>query len=287
MRSVAVDGVDQRIWKADIKKVDRSAVAAATSAAKAGNKHSALLHIVNASCSVRLLLSDRSLTYESSQFLPPDAIATVDTKKKSVRTKFGTTVRVNISIAPLSDVESSLVQNAQIEEKLDQVADQSYQLRQENEELRRLAASGYLNFVRMVDPLDFCCFVFILTLGDRAKAAKAMNMKERSFYARVASWATRGRAYKRLFELVKARKILGRKGVVPLGASLQSSGVHDESENPKTHAEVLQQIRAGKLDQNELPQHLQEILNALLEINKDNWKSIRDELVPLIKEILQ
>ena len=125
MRSVAVDGVDQRIWKADIKKVDRSAVAAATSAAKAGNKHSALLHIVNASCSVRLLLSDRSLTYESSQFLPPDAIATVDTKKKSVRTKFGTTVRVNISIAPLSDVESSLVQNAQIEEKLDLTKNQA------------------------------------------------------------------------------------------------------------------------------------------------------------------
>lgn len=167
---------------------------------------------------------------------------------------------------------------------LDAVARENYELRNENEELRRLATEGYLRFVRTVEPLDFCCFVFILAYGDRAKAARELEMKERTFYERVASWAKRGPDYKRMFSLVKCRKRALSKGTVPLGASLQSGGVAGDGENPETVRAVLDRINEGSLGQQDYPKVLQDILHALVEMNVTNWPKIRTELIDIIRE---
>ncbi len=167
---------------------------------------------------------------------------------------------------------------------IETIAKGNYELRKENEELRRLAAEGYLKFVRAVEPLDFCCFVFILAYGDRAKAARKLEMKERKFYLRVESWATRGADYRRMFSLVKCRKTALCKGSVPLGTSLQSGGIADKGENPDTIQAVLDRIQEGSIGQLDYPKVLQDILDALVEMNAKNWPKIRTELVEIIRE---
>lgn len=167
---------------------------------------------------------------------------------------------------------------------LESVAQGNYELRKDNEDLRRLAADGYFKFVLLVDPLDFRYFAAIFALGDRAKAARELEVKERTFYERVDSWATRGPEYKRMLAIVKARKVALRKGTVRLGSAMQFGGSQDEAENPHTMMAVLDQIKAGNLEQEDYPKLLQDILNALLDMGDKNWQLIRDELVPMIRE---
>lgn len=169
---------------------------------------------------------------------------------------------------------------------LDAVAKGNYELRTENEELRRLASDGYFKFVLSVDPLDFRYFAAIFAVGDRAKAARLFNNEigERRFYERVDSWKSRGPEYKRMYRIVEARKKAGRHGMIRLNESLQSASVQEEAENPETLQAVLDRLHADDLDQRSFPALLQDILNALLDMNDDNWRPIRDELVPVIRE---
>lgn len=169
---------------------------------------------------------------------------------------------------------------------LDAVAKGNYELRKENEELRRLAADGYFKFVLSVDPLDFRYFAAIFAMGDRAKAATLFKdeIGERRFYERVSSWKSRGPEYKRMYRIVEARKKAGRHGKIRLNDSLQSASVKDEAENPETLQAVLDKLHADDLDQRNFPALLQDILNALLDMNDRNWRPIRDELVPVIRE---
>lgn len=169
---------------------------------------------------------------------------------------------------------------------LEAVAKGNYELRKENEELRRLAADGYFKFVLSVDPLDFRYFAAIFAMGDRAKAATLFKdeIGERRFYERVDSWKSRGPEYKRMYRIVEARKKAGRHGKIRLNESLQSASVQDEAENPETLQAVLDKLHADDLDQRSFPALLQDILNALLDMNDQNWRPIRDELVPIIRE---
>ena len=179
---------------------------------------------------------------------------------------------------------SALVKTVeQLRDDMRAVAKGSYELRQENEELRRLAADGYLKFARTVDPVDFSCFIFILAYGDRAKAARVLNMKQRTFYERVDGWATRGSVYERMLALVKCRKESLSKGTVPLGASVQSGGT-SEAENPETIQAVLDRVHGRNVAQRDYPDVLREILNALVEMNAKNWSAIRTELIEGIRE---
>lgn len=169
---------------------------------------------------------------------------------------------------------------------LDAVAKGNYELRKENEDLRRLAADGYFKFVLSVDPLDFRYFAAIFAKGDRAKAAQLFKdeIGERRFYERIDSWKSRGPEYKRMYRIVEARKNAGRHGKIRLNESLQSASVQDEAENPDTMQDVLDKLHADNLDQRSFPSLLQDILNALLDMNDTNWRAIRDELVPAIRE---
>ncbi len=167
---------------------------------------------------------------------------------------------------------------------LEAVAAGNFKLRVENDELRRLAANGFLNFVRSVDPEDFCSFAFILAYGDRAKAAQVLETSPRRFYEQIASWKNRGPAYKQMYAWVQRRKTSMQKGTVPLGDQLQMGGVHDEGENPKTISAVLDQIESGNLDQRDYPEILQGILKVLADMNPGNWQVIRKEVMEGIRE---
>ena len=171
-----------------------------------------------------------------------------------------------------------------MDRNLEAVAKDKYELRKENEDLREMLARGYLKFVRSVDPVDACGFIFILVYGDRAKAARELGVDQRRFYERVKSWAAKGPAYKRMFALVECRKTSLRKGEVPLGMSVQSGGVHGEAENPETLAAVLEQVKAGRVSQDGYPEFLREILGGLVEMDEKNWQAIRAELVVNIRE---
>ncbi|HOC73721.1 MAG TPA: hypothetical protein PKL54_12955 [Candidatus Hydrogenedentes bacterium] len=168
--------------------------------------------------------------------------------------------------------------------KIDAAASGMQELRKENEELKGLAAGGYLDFVRSAEPTDVCYFFYILAYGDRAKAARELGEDQRRFYERVDGWAKRGPAYKRMFGLVKCRKTSLRKGTVPLGVALQSGGVADEGENPETLEAVFGQIKDGSLDQRSYPAVLREILGALVKMDAKNWQVIQKELVTMIEE---
>lgn len=280
-RTVEVDGAVQRVWKADFVKVDHAAIGAAKAAMKVGKRHLGLFRLASASCTARLLLADRKLTYRCSHILPPAWVVAVDTEKQQIRMNGGDTVAARVSIANLSDEEALLVQYTRLEERFADFSDEHYRLKQENEALHRLAAQGYLEFSRRVEPRDFCCFIYIMAYGGRAKAAREMGMCSSTFYEVVASWEKRGPQYRNLAKMVSGLKVACRKGLVPLGSSLQSSGRGDELENPETNTAVLEQIMGGGSDQ---PQQLREVLELLVKMNPNNWAAIRDELVPIIKE---
>lgn len=166
------------------------------------------------------------------------------------------------------------------------IATNTYELRKENEDLRRLASDGYFKFVLTVDPLDFRYFAAIFAKGDRAKAAQLFEdeIGKRRFYERIDSWKSRGPEYKRMYRIVEARKNAGRHGKIRLNESLQSASVQDEAENPDTLQAVLDKLHADNLDRRGFPALLQDILSALLDMNENNWRAIRDELVPAIRE---
>jgi hypothetical protein len=186
--------------------------------------------------------------------------------------------------ARLSEGKGLVKTVERLDRNMEAIAKRDYEMQKEIEELHQLAAKGYLDFIRSAEPIDVCCFIFILAYGDRAKAARELGMVPRRFYERVDAWAGRGPEYKRMSALVKCRKTGLRKGTVPLGASLQSGGVQGDAENPQTMLAVLEQIRAGNLDQKDYPGLLQEILNALAEMNAANWRAIQGEVIGIIRE---
>ena len=67
------------------------------------------------------------------------------------------------------------------------IAKNEYELRQENAELQRLQAEGYLKFAAKISGSDFTAFIYIMALGNRKKAADALGIPHRSFYDRLTS----------------------------------------------------------------------------------------------------
>ena len=162
------------------------------------------------------------------------------------------------------------------------IAKNEYQLRQENEELRSLAERGFLRFVNGVDPDDFRAFAAIMLTGTRSKAAEALRIPQTTMWNRVAAWPSRGADYKRLYRMVEWRKKTARKIKVRLDDSLLGTEVEGQAENPETAADVLAAMR-DKTDEKSRDDLLRDILQALCSQNADNWESVRDELIEILK----
>ena len=114
--TIKIDGKVECVWKADVEKVEpnphlvrsHSTVTPPLSARKGVDR----LKLATSTCRVRLLTAERCVIYVTGGFIPPDAVASIDTKSKMLRTISGACVPVRIFVARLSPVESVFVQNA-------------------------------------------------------------------------------------------------------------------------------------------------------------------------------
>jgi hypothetical protein len=162
------------------------------------------------------------------------------------------------------------------------IAKNEYQLRQEIAELRSLAEGGFLRFVNRVDPDDFRTFAAIMLTGNRYRAAEALRIPDTTLWTRVAAWPSRGTEHKRMYRVIEWRKKVGRKIKVRLDDSLLGTEVEGQAENPETAADVLAAMR-DKTDEMSRDDLLRDILQALCRQNADNWESVRDELIEILK----
>ena len=190
----------------------------------------------------------------------------------------------------LSEIVAGRVENRDGFKKtvggLEAVALGNYALRQENEELRQLNKDGYFKFAVRVDGEDFLAFATIMALGNRKAAADHLRIPHRTFYNRVEQWGKRGKDYQLLLRYIDWRKRSSRHLNVTLPQSIQSGSSTGQTENPDTVNELLDKIKTA--DSNGYPALMADILQALESQNTGNWRSVRQELVDLIKEeILQ
>jgi hypothetical protein len=173
-----------------------------------------------------------------------------------------------------------------LERRIESIARDNCELRKENEKLLLLSGDVCLKLVRAVAPEDLRCFSAILALGDRAKAARHLGIPRQSFYHRVASWSTRGPEYKRMTRIIQARTRIARNGDVRLPDSVLYGGISDDAENPKSVQGVLERIKSPDSAGDNSVSLLKDILGALADMNPENWRAIREELLPIIKEEL-
>ena len=170
-----------------------------------------------------------------------------------------------------------------VNEAVNVVAKNNFNLKSQNEELRNLFKRSLFDFALTVKPEDFHAFIYIIAYGDRAKAAKALGIDdkhERRFYESVNSWKQRGREYEIMYDVIETRKREMLKEPIPLDVYLDP----ETAANPKTLREILAKTKNGVLDQRDYPMILQEVFHVLKKMNAQNWEAIRKELATNLKE---
>jgi hypothetical protein len=211
--------------------------------------------------------------------VPPRSFSALDEDFCEIGSRIAEELEASRFTHPPSEGSEKLMER--IERKLEAFAQNGYELQKENEELKRLLSGRYLKIISTVDPEDFKAFVCILALGNRKAASDQLRIPHRTFYDRVASWESRGRAYQSMFRLVEWRKKIGGKIKLRLDDSLQSGEPSDRPENPKTIRDVISQSSSR-----DYPTILRQILQELMEQTPENCVKIRDELIELIKDEL-
>jgi hypothetical protein len=167
---------------------------------------------------------------------------------------------------------------------LDTVARDKYELREENEqlvaerdELEGQQAEKFFGFAAEVSKDDFWDFALIMALGNRRKAATALQVAERSFYERVGNWSrNRNKGYQKMVRLMEWRKAVARRSEERL-----PSGDNDEAANPKLVKDLLEVMKAG--DNLDYPALVKVIFVALRSQNRENWATVRGGLMEMIE----
>ena len=167
---------------------------------------------------------------------------------------------------------------------LDTVAREKYELRTENEqllaerdELEGQQAEKFFGFAAEVSKDDFWDFALIMALGNRRKAATALQVAERSFYERVEKWArSKKKGYQKMVRLLEWRKAVGRRSEERL-----TTGDSDEPANPKLVKDLLEVMKAG--DNLDYPALVKVIFVALRSQNRENWAKVRGRLMEMIE----
>ena len=172
----------------------------------------------------------------------------------------------------------------QLHRNVDLIAKDKFELRRENEELRRLHADGVLKFATRVQGEDFQAFAVIMALGNRKAAADFLKLPHRTFYDRVERWKDGSRDYQRMFRLVEWRKADGRKLKVRLEDSIAFGDSGGAAENPHTVEAVLTEMREGSMDSRNYPELLRDIFELLAKQNSQNWQSVRKEALEILSD---
>lgn len=191
------------------------------------------------------------------------------------------------SMTPLPSAVALLGQGVEtVRLNIEAIAKNEYELRQENAELQRLQAEGYLKFAAKVNGADFSAFIYILALGNRKKAADSLGIPFRTFYDKVDNWRNLGPEYKRMFRIVEWRKSVGRKIKVRLEDSLLSGEPNGREENPETIRDVLARMKDQEVDSRDYPEILRDIFEAMSAQNPSNWRAVNKEVIGIITEEL-
>jgi hypothetical protein len=155
-----------------------------------------------------------------------------------------------------------------IDDNLQAIAKGSADLRQENRELKSakqrlegMLAGGMFAFMRRVDAKSFHVFCTILAEGDVSKAARTLGMGDSTLRDLLRDWRGRGGAYKRMLDVVRWRKRVGRTEMVPL---------NDD-------------IILGKARSADYPALLSELLDGLLSMTESNWEELSKELAEMLE----
>lgn len=172
----------------------------------------------------------------------------------------------------------------QLHRNVDLIAKDKFELRRENEELRKLHADGCLKFATRVHGEDFHAFAVIMALGNRNAAADFLKAPHRTFYDRVNKWQNGSRDYQRMFRLVEWRKAQGRKLKVRLEDSIAFGDSGGSAENPHTVEEVLTEMKDGAVDSRAYPELLRDIFDLFAKQNAQNWQSVRKEALEILSE---
>jgi hypothetical protein len=132
-----------------------------------------------------------------------------------------------------------------------------------------------MEFVRAVEPRDFCAFTFLVAYGSPTQAAHALGIARGTLFRWVGSWATRGPAYQRMLKLVPCRHVGVPARPVALGTTAESGEASPVVENPETLGDLLDQIEARADAQRDYPALLRDLREALRVMNAKNWEAVR------------
>jgi len=152
-----------------------------------------------------------------------------------------------------------------LDKRLDVVADEMGELREENEDLKAMQAEGLFNFVNKVDPDELRVFFAILKYGDQSKAARALGIKDSTFRDRIRRWRGMAPAYRAMYRLIAWRKAVGRKILVPFNETMVGPDAGSGGDRVALLRQILEGLRAMK---------------------GSNWDGVRDELEEAIREEL-
>ena len=150
------------------------------------------------------------------------------------------------------------------------VAQGTYDLRQENGQLRnakarleQIVAEGLLKFLGRVDAQSLRVAYAVLAKGDLAKAARELKVKDSTLRDLVGKWKGMGKDYAVLADLVRWRKDTKFKGTVPLNEAVLAA-------EPNT------------VDYRAL---IEDVLDGLMMMTEGNWEEKREELADLLRPV--
>ena len=135
------------------------------------------------------------------------------------------------------------------------------QLREAKRRLEAMAAEGLFKFTQKIDVDSLKVICAILAHGDVAKAGRMLNLTDSSMRRLLRRWRRQGKEYKRLLDLVRWRKKMGRTEVVHF----------DDS--------ILQ----NKLSSSDYQTLVSDVLEGLLSLNEDNWQIKCEELAEALR----
>jgi hypothetical protein len=161
-------------------------------------------------------------------------------------------------LASAPDIGGLLVE---LRQEIGSVRQEFQETRRIKERLEQMQGEKLFAFTDGIDPESFRILCSILAQGDVAKASRALNVSDSTVRSRMAEWETRGPAYKVLPELVRWRKSIGRKGVVPLNES----------------------ITKGTAATADFAALLSDVLDELLEMDEENWEEKAEALRGLLR----
>lgn len=148
--------------------------------------------------------------------------------------------------------------------RLDTLGVEVFAMKQENETLKQNLARVLTEFARRVDP-EFLALVFvILAAGSMRGAATALKMPRSTLERRLQHFADRGGVYALLHSTLEIRrKGMGNAPIERFNEVYLDHQQHAEAFGPDLWKDVLEGLEA---------------------LNSNNWESVRDELMEILKQ---